>query len=124
MRSVLIVVDMQNDFISGTLGGEAAQEILPHVREKIKQYRERGEAECGIVFTQDTHEADYLSTPEGKLLPVEHCIRNSVGWRIHESLAKRGDYCIEKRYFGYDWSAEAMLEGVQEIELVGVCTDI
>ena len=79
----LIVVDMQNDFIDGSLGTREAQEIVPKVKEKIKEYQERGDE---IIFTRDTHQSDYLSTPEGKKLPVEHCIgRLQKAWRCRDA---------------------------------------
>ena len=71
MNKVLIVIDMQNDFIDGSLGTKEAQTIVPTVKEKIKEYQKRGD---NIIFTRDTHQTDYLNTPEGKKLPVEHCI--------------------------------------------------
>ena len=69
MSKTLIVVDMQNDFIDGSLGTPEAQAIVPNVREKIRHYLEQGDP---IIFTRDTHQTDYLNTPEGKKLPVEH----------------------------------------------------
>ena len=79
----LIVVDMQNDFIDGSLGTREAQAIVPKVKEKIKEYQERGDE---IIFTRDTHQSDYLNTSEGKKLPVEHCIEGTKGWEIAEGL--------------------------------------
>ena len=67
----LIVVDMQNDFIDGSLGTKEAQAIVPNVKKKIQEYKNRGDE---IIFTRDTHQSDYLDTPEGKKLPVVHCI--------------------------------------------------
>ena len=76
----LIVVDMQNDFIDGALGTAEAVAILPYVKEKIENF------DGQILFTRDTHEANYLSTQEGRNLPVEHCIKGTDGWQIHPAL--------------------------------------
>ena len=76
MRNILIVVDMQNDFIDGSLGTKEAQEIVTPVAEKIRNF------EGDIYGTLDTHEEDYLSTQEGKNLPVKHCIRGTDGWKL------------------------------------------
>ncbi len=121
---VLVVVDMQNDFIDGALGTKEAQEILPRVVEKVRGF-------CGkVVFTRDTHGENYLQTQEGRRLPVEHCIRGSHGWEIHENLKP---FCKEKPMdkvtFGSaelgrqmaKWNQE---EKIDSIELVGLCTDI
>ena len=67
---VLIVIDMQNDFVTGTLGNQEAQAIVPNVQAKVKEYADRGD---WIILTRDTHEENYLDTPEGKKLPVKHC---------------------------------------------------
>ena len=83
MNKVLIVIDMQNDFIDGSLGTKEAQAIVLAVKEKIKEYQKRGD---NIIFTRDTHQTDYLNTPEGKKLPVEHCIYGTHGWQIAEEL--------------------------------------
>lgn len=114
----LIVVDMQNDFIDGSLGTKEAQAIVPKVKEKIKEYQERGDE---FIFTRDTHQSDYLSTPEGKKLPVEHCIEGTKGWEIAEGLAVSGCSYINKPTFGWTHWSERKFE---EIELCGLCTDI
>lgn len=85
MCKVLVVVDMQNDFISGSLGTEEAKKIVPNVVQKIKEYNNDGNL---VVFTKDTHDKDYMSTQEGKNLPVEHCIRDTWGWKIDESCRR------------------------------------
>lgn len=79
MSRVLIVVDMQNDFVTGSLGSKDAQAIIFNVKTKIKEYANRGER---IIFTRDTHGEDYLDTPEGKKLPIKHCIYGTKGWEI------------------------------------------
>jgi len=126
MRKILIVIDMQNDFISGALGTSEAQAIVPNVAEKIKEYVKNGGK---IIFTRDTHRKNYLETNEGKHLPVEHCIRETDGWQICDELIKLYDYpyIVDKESFGFDcWDIyldyDEMMDA--EIELVGVCTDI
>ena len=79
MKKTLIVIDMQNDFIDGSLSTAEAVKIVPNVRKKIEEYRSNGDE---IIFTRDTHGEDYLNTPEGKKLPVVHCVKNTHGWQI------------------------------------------
>jgi nicotinamidase-related amidase len=124
MRDILIVVDMQNDFIDGALGTAEAAAIVPKVAEKVKNFRGQ------ILFTRDTHEAGYLNTQEGRILPVEHCIRNTSGWQIHPALDElRSTQPIDKATFG-STELGAMLqaadgyEPIRRVTLVGVCTDI
>lgn len=115
----LIVIDMQNDFIDGSLGTKEAQAIVPNVKKKIKEYKARGDR---VIFTKDTHDNRYLKTNEGKYLPVEHCIKGTYGWDIADGLGNPGDKCIEKTTFGYtNWW---YYDDFEEIELVGLCTDI
>ena len=119
MKKVLIVIDMQNDFINGSLGTKEAQAIVPNVKKKIEEYRARGDE---VIFTRDTHYDDYLNTNEGKHLPVEHCIKNTEGWNISKELNARNCKVINKTSFGYiPW--DMWLES-DEIEIVGLCTDI
>ena len=126
MQEILIVVDMQNDFVYGSLGTPEAQRIVDHVAEKIMQFEGR------VLFTKDTHESDYLETQEGVRLPVEHCIRGTKGWELVpaiEALRLPDTPVIEKPTFG---SSElvSLLERLNEeepirsITLVGLCTDI
>lgn len=126
MQEILIVVDMQNDFVDGSLGTPEAQRIVDHVVEKIMQFEGR------VLFTKDTHESDYLETQEGVRLPVEHCIRGTKGWELVpaiEALRLPNTPVIEKPTFG---SSElvSLLERLNEeepirsITLVGLCTDI
>lgn len=116
----LVVVDMQKDFIDGTLGTKEAIAIVPNVVKKIEEYRK---ARNQIIFTRDTHQNDYLETQEGKNLPVEHCIEGTDGWQIAEGiLVAPEDLVINKVSFGYAWDKE-MIKG-DEIELIGLCTDI
>ena len=125
MRKILVVIDMQNDFIDGALGTPEAVEIVPNVRAKIRQY-----APEDIFVTMDTHETNYLTTQEGRNLPVEHCIRGSKGWEIRSDLAVllKGASIYEKPTFGStklaeDLRAIADKEDI-ELELTGLCTDI
>ena len=76
---ILVVVDMQNDFINGSLGTKEAEKIVPNVIKKIKEFEENKDL---IIYTKDTHYKDYLTTPEGLKLPVEHCIKDTSGWEI------------------------------------------
>lgn len=119
MSKVLIVIDMQNDFINGALGTKEAQAIVPNVKKKIEEYKARGDE---IIFTRDTHSANYLETNEGKHLPVEHCIQGTYGWLVAEEVNYPEYRHINKRTFGYTlWGYEKDFE---EVELVGLCTDI
>ena len=126
-QKVLVVVDMQNDFITGALGTKEAQAIVPNVCEKIKNF------EGAVYFTQDTHGhgKEYLETQEGKNLPVEHCIKGTWGWELEPRVEEvRSSTPIEKNTFGSKGLADVLkarntYEGpLQEIELIGVCTDI
>ena len=87
MSRVLIVIDMQNDFVTGSLGSKEAQGIVPNVQAKIKEYADRGDR---IIFTRDTHAENYLDTAEGKKLPVIHCIKGTDGWQIIPELEVEG----------------------------------
>lgn len=98
MKKTLIVIDMQNDFIDGSLGTDEAVKIVPNVRKKIEEYRSNGDE---IIFTRDTHGEDYLSTPEGKKLPVVHCVKNTHGWQIADGLDVPDAIHIDKPSFGY-----------------------
>ncbi|MCI8887266.1 MAG: cysteine hydrolase [Hungatella sp.] len=122
MKKLLIVVDMQNDFIDGSLGTKEAEAVVPAVKEKIKAYEEAGDE---VVFTMDTHFEDYLDTQEGRNLPVKHCIKDSHGWMLHESLKDFSGKRFEKRAFGSVECGQYAAGGNYEsVELVGLCTDI
>lgn len=123
----LIVIDMQNDFVTGTLGTKEAEAAADNTIRKIKEFQGK------ILFTQDTHEEDYLDTQEGKMLPVKHCIRGTAGWRLIPELEaaqkQGGNPVFEKNTFGSVELAQFLLEKYQEkmiesVELVGLCTDI
>ena len=125
----LIVVDMQNDFINGSLGTKEAEGIVSNVVRKINEWPDE------VIFTRDTHKSDYLLTQEGKNLPVEHCIKNTHGWQIREEVAAAGferDHepdVIDKPTFASKKLAKQLatlnkVSPIEEIELVGLCTDI
>ena len=121
---VLVVIDMQNDFIDGALGTPEACAIVPAVVDKIRNFD-------GLVLaTRDTHGADYLNTQEGRNLPVEHCIKGTKGWELNPEIsALIKEAPIDKPTFG---SCElgmrlkelAQHENIENITLIGVCTDI
>ena len=124
MKRLLVVVDMQNDFVTGALGTGEARAILPQVKEKIVRVLEAGDTP---VFTQDTHGPDYLDTQEGKNLPVPHCLRGSEGWELVPELRQLSQGCriFEKPAFGsLELAAFAAGEGFDQVGLVGVCTDV
>lgn len=124
MRDVLLVVDMQNDFIDGALGTKEAVSIVSNVKKKIEDF------DGTVLFTRDTHFENYLETQEGKNLPVKHCIKGSKGWEIREELDKlRTTEAIDKVTFG---SSELGMflrklndeEAIGSITVIGLCTDI
>jgi len=134
MMDILVVVDMQRDFVSGCLGSKEAQAIVPAVCARIRRAKEEG---TQIVFTLDTHEADYMESREGRFLPVPHCIRGTEGWALEPDIAKecsRGMISFEKPTFGstalmHHIAALAGAKGCVNgkglsVELCGVCTDI
>lgn len=121
---LLIVVDMQNDFIDGALGSKMAEAIVPGVKKRIEEFD--GE----IIFTRDTHTENYLDTQEGRRLPVIHCVKDTDGWQISDALPiPEGAIIIDKETFGSTDLSEclAMLESaehIESVELLGLCTDI
>ena len=90
----LIVVDMQVDFITGSLGSKMAENIVSNVVEKVKSFDGK------VIFTRDTHYADYMQTQEGKKLPVEHCIKDTDGWQICNQLKPYAKTVVDKETFG------------------------
>lgn len=124
MQKVLVVVDMQNDFIDGALGTAEAVAIVPNVKRKIEEF------DGTVIFTRDTHESNYLETQEGKNLPVPHCIRGTEGWEIREELDKlRTTTPIDKVTFGSSELGGVLLDinkkdAIGEITFIGLCTDI
>lgn len=135
---VLVVVDIQNDFIDGSLGTPEAQAIVPKVVEKIRNV----DRDTLVLLTKDTHGPDYLETLEGRMLPVEHCIEGTPGWSINKDISHAADYNprgfrysaddivksrIVKHTFGSDRLGAILKEWkkkITEVEFVGVCTDI
>ncbi|MCI5649288.1 MAG: cysteine hydrolase family protein [Fusicatenibacter sp.] len=120
---LLVVVDMQNDFIDGALGTKEAVSIVDRVKEKLSSYQ--NVKDC-VVFTRDTHRTDYLNTQEGKNLPVEHCIIGTDGWQITPELCTQAARIIDKPTFGSMELASYIQEqkDLESVELVGLCTDI
>ena len=117
----LIVVDMQVDFITGSLGSGLAEAIVGNVVDKVKSFDGR------VIFTRDTHFADYLKTQEGTKLPVEHCIKDTAGWQICPELLPYAETVIDKITFGSVDLPKILTEygeDIEEIELCGLCTDI
>ena len=129
MNKLLVVVDMQNDFITGSLGTKEAEAIVNNVRNKIKAYRENQDE---VVYTRDTHGPNYLETMEGNNLPVVHCIEGTWGWELETHIEKTrllGDKVFDKKTFGSTELGEYIAHKFKEdndleVELVGLCTDI
>ena len=125
MRKILIVVDMQNDFIDGALGTKEAEAIVENVVAEIKKYPTEN-----IIATRDTHEENYMETREGKFLPVPHCIRGSHGWEIADAVktALGAAKVLDKPTFGSVKLMEEITSLAQneepDITLIGLCTDI
>lgn len=127
MSKYLVVVDMQNDFIDGSLGSEAAQAVLPRVIDKIKNFPGT------VVYTRDTHDEDYLETLEGKNLPVVHCVRDTEGWEfqkdIKEMQTASRSLVFDKETFGSIQMAGCLqgidrMAPIEEVIVIGLCTDI
>ena len=127
MKNVLIVVDMQNDFVSGSLGTKEAESIVDAVVKKVEDFD--GE----VIFTRDTHCINYMDTQEGKNLPVIHCVKDTDGWQIIPVLDKicreRNAKCYDKPTFGCTALAEDLKKRYEDheiasVELIGLCTDI
>ncbi|WP_298730389.1 isochorismatase family cysteine hydrolase [uncultured Granulicatella sp.] len=122
---VLIVVDMQNDFVDGVLGSKEAVSMIDTAVETITSFDGK------VFYTQDTHGEDYLDTEEGRHLPVVHCIKGSQGWKIHPKIEKalllKDATGIEKSTFGSEklmGIIEKEVPDVESITLIGICTDI
>ena len=124
MQNILLVIDMQNDFIDGALGTPEAVAIVPKVREKIRSF------DGTVLFTRDTHGENYMETQEGKNLPVPHCIRGTDGWQIRPELEElRVTEPIDKGTFGSDELGKILRDLNDEdpigtITVIGLCTDI
>ena len=126
MKKVLVVVDMQKDFVDGALGTAEAVGIVDNVVKKIES------TDGDIIVTYDTHHENYMETREGKNLPVPHCIRGTEGWqldkKVQAAVEKKGFIAIEKPTFGSTELPEYIKKNYNpdeiEIELIGLCTDI
>ena len=129
--NILVVIDMQNDFVDRVLGTPEAVKIVPAVADKIREYAARGDA---VIATRDTHGEDYLTTQEGRNLPVVHCVRGTPGWQLNADVAAalpESAVIIDKPTFGSTelvevigrYASEAGQENVL-VELIGLCTDI
>jgi len=125
MRKILVVIDMQNDFIDGSLATKEAVQIVSAVKEKIRSY-----PAADVIATMDTHGGNYMETQEGRNLPVMHCIKETDGWQIRPDIAEllKGARIYEKPTFGStvlaaDLKALSEKEEI-EIDLIGLCTDI
>jgi len=120
MRKLLVVVDMQNDFIDGALGTVEAQNIVADIDKYIREF------DGDVVFTQDTHFDDYMTTQEGKNLPIKHCIKGSDGWKITDKIYMPMESEVFEKYtFGsIDLGKFIKLNNYDEVYICGVCTDI
>ena len=121
MSKILVVVDMQNDFIDGALGSPEAVAIVPYVKEVIENFDGK------VLFTRDTHSENYMQTQEGANLPVPHCIKGTDGWQIRAELdALRRTEAIDKLTFGSSDLVEVLKkeDNIESITFVGLCTDI
>lgn len=120
----LVVVDYQNDFVDGSLGSPGAAAVEDAICARIREYLAAGDP---VILTRDTHGPDYLDTLEGRMLPVEHCIRGTRGWEFHGRVAElaRDPGCrvVEKRTFGCEALMD-ILRGFDQVELCGVATNI
>lgn len=139
MKKILVIVDMQNDFINGALGTKEAEAIVPNVVEKIKNYPDK--EETVLLYTKDTHYEDYMSTLEGEKLPVPHCIENTDGWCINKQISSvadnegflgfSSDKIINSRIYKNTFGSEDLYEllktykdDIEQVEFLGLCTDI
>ena len=123
MNNILVVVDMQNDFIDGALGTKEAVAIVDNVVNTVKDFNGR------IIFTRDTHGKDYMDTREGRHLPVPHCIKDTEGWQIRKELQDLCGFVIDKPCFGSMELAQLLIEenkkqAIDSVCFVGLCTDI
>ena len=138
MKKLLVVVDMQKDFITGALGNDVCRAVVPNV---VKKIRDAVADDYDVVFTMDTHGSNYLETQEGQKLPVEHCITGSSGWFLEPSVENElrnailgsdssdiiydSDACFIKNTFGCVKLGEFVRDNKYDIvTLIGVCTDI
>lgn len=121
-KKLLVVVDMQNDFVRGALGTKEAEQIVPNVVKMVQNCRRSG---YDVIFTRDTHQSNYLSTQEGANLPVEHCIAGSWGWQIVDELLGYNTHVLDKPTFGSVLLGNYVQKvDYDEVTLIGLCTDI
>lgn len=124
-KKILIVVDMQADFIDGALGSQEAQAIVGNVAAKVREAQQEGSL---VIFTRDTHGEDYLATEEGKHLPVPHCLERTAGWQLSEQIPCPEEAPIIDKYTFGSLDLGNFLKELafppENIELVGLCTDI
>lgn len=127
LKDFLLIIDMQEDFVTGALANKAAEEIVSSLRERATSYKEAGKK---ILFTRDTHDDGYLETQEGRKIPVVHCVKDSKGWNIVPQLQEFVDYtnAYDKPAFGDlglpKWIVENIGYTPKSVEVCGVCTDI
>ncbi len=121
MKRYLIVIDVQKDFVDGALGTAEAVAIIPRVKEKIAEYKKRGDE---IIYTRDTHGESYLATNEGRHLPLVHCIKGTDGWQLYDGIYNEGSRVIDKPSFGFNGWSSYITEEDASIEIIGLCTDI
>ena len=127
MNRYLFVIDYQNDFVDGALGFPGAEKLDEKIAAKVRTY-----GKGHVLFTRDTHFENYLSTREGRILPVEHCIKDTHGWQVYGQTAKALEEvdakAIDKLVFGMDVTdpatAAVLPESADEIELVGLVSNI
>ena len=120
-----VIIDMQNDFCTGSLANKAAVDIIPNIVEKAKELKEKG---YKIIATRDTHQPNYLETQEGKNLPVTHCIEGTPGWKVVDEIAPLVDTYVDKPSFGFNAWEEFFIDEFNDtpeaIEMCGTCTAI
>ena len=126
MGKYFIIIDMQNDFCTGTLKNADAVKIIRGIAEKAKELKEQG---YKVIATRDTHNDNYMETQEGKNLPVPHCIKYTEGWKVVDELKPFVDYYVDKPSFGYNNWNVFFANGLNDvnpevIEMSGVCTGI
>ena len=120
MKRLLVVVDMQVDFVNGTLGFDGAEKIIPGIVKKIGEYKANGDT---VVYTLDTHTEDYLNTQEGRILPVEHCIKGTEGHKLVPELRSilENERAFDKPVFGSMELGRYIEENNSDLEVIEVC---
>ena len=125
MRKLLLVIDVQTDFVDGALGTAEAVAIIPSVLREIAKYDKKD-----VIATRDTHPDSYMASREGRYLPVPHCIKGTPGWQIHPAIAPAIEGCkiIDKPTFGSIELCDHIVNIAKneeiEVTLIGLCTDI